>query len=184
MGSGRLSACPSCKVVVRADVYPALIRDAGQGRPGDPVTVDGETSCFFHPRNRAVSICARCGRFVCDLCHMDLGNSHLCPVCLEAGGEKDEPVELPRRVLYDEIALALAVYPLLFFFVTPLTAPAALVIAVSRWNAPSSVLPRTRWRYVAAILFAAVQISAWAWISYSQFLAPHLSRQAFLGAGV
>jgi hypothetical protein len=185
LNTGRPTDCPSCEVLVRADVYPALITGSVSGRPGDPLAVDSDSSCYFHARNRAAAVCGQCGRFVCTLCDMELVNRHYCPSCLETAGEKNPAVDLStRRIFYDDIALALAVIPILFIFVTAITAPAALYIAIRHWNAPPSVLPRTKVRNVAAILLAVLQIAAWGWILYSRFLTHHPGRQAFLDYGV
>jgi hypothetical protein len=66
-----------------------------------------------------------------------------------------------RRTLYDSVALSLAVLPLLIFYFTIITAPMALYVAIRYWNAPRSIVHRTRIRYVFAILFATLQIVGW-----------------------
>ena len=69
-----------------------------------------------------------------------------------------------RRTLYDSIALSLAVLPLVilfFWFFTIVTAPMALFIAIRYWNAPRSIVHRTRIRYVVAMTVASVEIAAW-----------------------
>jgi hypothetical protein len=63
--------------------------------------------------------------------------------------------------LYDNIALSLAVYPLLIFYFTIVTAPTALFIAIRFWNAPRSIVHRTRARLVLAILIAGLEIAGW-----------------------
>ena len=55
-------------------------------------------------------------------------------------------------MLYDKIALALAVYPMLLFYLTFFTAPMAIFVAIRYWKAPASILPRTRIRSVIAIV--------------------------------
>ena len=67
-----------------------------------------------------------------------------------------------ERTLFDSVALSLAVLPLLLFWVTIVTAPMALFVAVRYWQAPSSILPRTKIRMVVAIVVASLEIVAWA----------------------
>ena len=59
------------------------------------------------------------------------------------------------------MALALAIYPLIIFYFTIITAPAALFIALRHWNSPSSLIPRTKIRLVVAIVFALLEIAGW-----------------------
>ena len=69
-----------------------------------------------------------------------------------------------RRTLYDSIALSLAVLPLViffFWFFTFVTAPMALFMSIRYWNAPRSIVHRTRIRYVMAMIFATAEIAGW-----------------------
>jgi hypothetical protein len=59
------------------------------------------------------------------------------------------------------MALALATYPLLIFYFTVITAPMALYITIRHWNAPSSVIPRSKWRFVVAGLLSVAEIAGW-----------------------
>jgi hypothetical protein len=66
--------------------------------------------------------------------------------------------------MYDSIALALAVLPIVtivFWFLTIITAPMALFVAIRYWNAPRSLVHRTKVRYVLAMILATLQIGAW-----------------------
>ncbi len=157
-----LAPCPTCGSKIRADVFPALLRDPGPARPGETLVVDGDASCFLHPRKKAEGICDQCGRFVCALCEMEIAGQRLCPACVERGEGRGKLEVLSNyRVLHDNIALALAIYPLVIFFVTCITAPAAIYVAVRHWNSASSVIPRTKVRHVLAIAIAALQIAGW-----------------------
>jgi hypothetical protein len=106
-----------------------------------------------------------CGRFLCALCAVELHGQHLCPNCLETGKEKGKLKSLENhRTLYDAIALRLAIYPMIlffFWFFTIITAPIALFVAIRYWNAPSSIVPRTKIRSIAAIVLASLQILLW-----------------------
>jgi hypothetical protein len=66
--------------------------------------------------------------------------------------------------MYDTIALALAVLPvvtLAFWFLTIITAPMALFVAIRYWNAPRSLVRRTKIRYVLAMILATLQMAGW-----------------------
>src|SRR5262249_31750627 len=92
----------------------------------------------------------------------ELHGEHFCPACLEAGQKKGKIKKLENeRTLYDSIALSLAIVPILFFYLTIITAPAALYFAIRYWKAPRSIVHRTRVRLVLAIIFASLQIVGW-----------------------
>ena len=155
------SPCPQCGALFRADVFPALFRKAG-GVAGEGLLADSEAGCFFHPRKKAVVPCESCGRFLCALCDVEFGGKHVCPACLEAGKSKRKIKNLEtERVLYDNIALSLAILPMLMFFVTIVTAPVSIYYSVRHWNSPASILPRTKVRFVFAILISVLQLGGW-----------------------
>lgn len=158
----QLRPCPACHAELQIEIFPAWFRSPAAGQAGETVLVEGESTCFYHPNKRAVRPCDGCGRFLCALCDCELQGQHFCPTCLEVGRTKGRITKLEnRRTLYDSIALALAVWPLLIFYFTVVTAPMALYVAVRYWNAPRSVVHRTKVRYVLAILLASLQIAAW-----------------------
>jgi hypothetical protein len=157
-----LSPCPACGVPLQVEVFPALFRRINPGQGGEIIMIEGESSCFYHPQKKAVLPCQGCGRFLCGLCDCELNGQHFCPACLETGKTKGKIKSLEnQRTLYDGIALSLAIYPLLIFYFTLITAPAALVVAIRYWNAPRSIVHRTKIRYVAAIILASMQIAGW-----------------------
>ena len=67
-----------------------------------------------------------------------------------------------ERTLWDSVALSLATYPMLIFYLTIFTAPAAIFVALRHWKSPRSLVPRTRFRFVLALLFAGAQVVGWA----------------------
>ncbi len=150
-----------------ADAYPAMIRKRPEARTGDRLMDAAEAGCFYHPGKKAVTPCAACGRFLCALCDVELNGDHICPRCLETAKKKKTTSRLEnRRTLYDNVALYMAVLPALFIFPTLLTAPAALFVAIRYWNAPSSVVPRTRFRYYLAVTLAGGQLIGWSMMFY------------------
>jgi hypothetical protein len=150
--------CRGCGHTVRVSVFPAidvLITGA------HPEALHGETeaSCFYHAESRAARVCDECGRFLCALCDLEVEGRHICPRCFESGvsAHKIETAE-PRRIMYDNLALALATLPFLLIWPALIAAPWSLVMVFTRWNAPSSVVPRTKIRFIIAALFALAEI--------------------------
>jgi hypothetical protein len=161
--SAHFVRCVGCESPLQVEVFPALFRRHTPGRDGEAVVVENEASCFYHPQKKAVLPCEGCGRFLCALCDCELHGQHFCPACLETGKKKGKIKRLENeRVLYDDLALALAVLPLLIFYFTLVTAPIALYIAIRYWNSPRSIVRRqTHWRFVIAIIFATLEIAGW-----------------------
>jgi hypothetical protein len=157
--------CPRCATAFTVTLFPALFRDAEGGRVGEPTVDEAQAACFFHAARKAVVACAACGRFLCELCDLPDGNRHVCPLCLgsdPAGGPGAAAASCqPGTVLYDNIALALALWPLLLVFPTLITAPAALFVVVRYWGRTAPPLPRSRGRFILAALLALAEIGAW-----------------------
>jgi hypothetical protein len=155
-------ACPSCALELRLEVFPALFRKH-ETSVAERVQAEGEASCFYHPEKKAAVVCDACGRFLCALCDVEFDGRHLCPGCLEAGRQKGKIAKLERgRTRHDHIALALALVPLLIFYLTIFTAPAALVYAIYHWKSPGSLVPnRRRLLLVCAVLIASLEIIGW-----------------------
>jgi hypothetical protein len=149
--------------VLQIEIFPALFKSFTAGARPETAMVEGESTCFYHPNKKAIRPCEACGRFLCALCDCELHDRHYCPACLEIGRKKGKIKSLEnQRTLYDSIALSLAVFPLLIFYFTIITAPMALYISIRYWNAPRSIIHRTRIRYVLAIALATLQIVGWA----------------------
>ncbi len=158
-----LSPCPSCSTPLQVEIYPALFRPQASGRDSEVLILSEQASCFYHPQKKAVIPCDHCGRFLCARCDCELQGQHFCPGCLEAGRKEGRLHHLEKsRTLYGNIALALAFYPMLIFWLTIITAPISLVVALRFWNAPRSLVRPTRTRNIAAIILAGLQIVGWA----------------------
>jgi uncharacterized paraquat-inducible protein A len=162
---GHFLACPSCEAMIRVRVFPALTRPTVPS-VATPILVEGESSCFYHPQKRAVVACESCGRFLCGLCDIELGDKHQCPSCLSTAGRTTKVALEKKRTLYDGIALALAIYPILLWPLTLLTAPASLYITIRHWRTPLSIFPRTKIRFVLAFLLAGAQVFGWCFLAY------------------
>jgi hypothetical protein len=164
-----LTPCPKCSSDMQVLVFPALFRRAAQV---GPVMADAsDATCFYHAENRVKAPCASCGRFLCALCETEIGGEVLCPRCIHAGVTSRKMTRLEnRRVLYDNVALAVATGPMLLVWPTLFTAPMSIFLAIRYWKAPLSIVKRTRIRFVLAIVFAFSQLAAWGFIAYAMLL--------------
>jgi hypothetical protein len=131
---------------------------------GDSLQTDDEASCFYHPEKKAVVACESCGRFICSLCEISMAGRRLCPNCMELGRNQEKIAELvTHRSLHDQIALSLAIVPLLIYFITLITAPMAIYFSIRHWKSPTSILPRwSKVRFVFAILIGLLELGIWA----------------------
>jgi hypothetical protein len=162
MNTRQLEACPSCATLQRVDVFPALFRKPPDGSVANTLQTETEAGCYYHPKKQAVTACSACGRFVCNLCDVELNHRHLCPRCFEIGKTKHKIQNLENsRTCYDAIALNLAVLPMLIFWLTFFTAPIVVFISIRYWNAPGSVIGRRKWRFVVAMIIASLQLVGW-----------------------
>ena len=160
-GNAGQSIC-TCGAKLEVAVFPAFKRSLQPGQSAQALIDESESGCFYHPQKRAVVPCSACGRFLCALCDLELNGQHLCPPCLSGGQRKGKMPELEReRILYDNVALIMAVAPIAVFPFTLLTAPAAVIMAIMWWKKPTSILPRTRIRFIFAITIGLLQIAAW-----------------------
>jgi hypothetical protein len=158
--------CVSCRAPIQALVFPAFFLKPGSATSGTPVLEAGEASCFYHPLKRAIVPCDQCGRFLCGLCQVEFLGQNWCPRCIQASSEKGQLTHLDRsRTLYDNLALMLAIVPVVLVFTTVITAPITLYMVARYWRAPSSILPRTKIRFYIAALLATIEIGAWIWLA-------------------
>ncbi len=160
--TGHFHACPQCNTRTRADLFNAFHRPTDQGKTGEQVQAQGEAECFYHPGKKAVVACSGCGRLLCALCEIPWDGRTLCTRCLKAGRQKQQIQTLESgRTHYDSIALHLAFWPMLFFWFTLFTAPAAIFVVLRYWKHTKSIVPRTRFRHVLAFLLASGQVTGW-----------------------
>jgi hypothetical protein len=154
--------CPSCGVSLQVEAFPALLEEEHAVRM-DSAPLDREASCFFHPQRKAVIPCDGCGRFLCHLCDLPIDNRHICPRCLEMNRRNRSIRNLENsRILYDQLALYLAILPAFFFlWPTIITAPIVIYLVIRYWKAPAGLVRRTRIVFVAAFTVAVVELAGW-----------------------
>jgi len=162
LGASTGLTCTICGASLVVEVYPALFRGTGPVEVGDSLHAEDEASCYYHPGKRAVVPCAACGRFLCALCDMPLAGQRLCPVCVQLAKAHGQMLALVNhRVLHDRIILSLAIFPLLVFWITIITAPLAISLAVRHWKSPGSLVHKSRARFILAILIAGLEVAGW-----------------------
>jgi hypothetical protein len=165
---GVLIPCPSCGALTKAAVFPAIFNSLAEGRSGELLLVDDEASCFYHPNKRASVLCSSCGRFLCSLCDVEFNDRHLCATCLDAGKKKGKIQDMENhRFLYDNMALASAVAPLLIWPATILTAPLTIYFVIRYWKRPSSIIKRSKIRHIIALIISVIQITGMSFLIYS-----------------
>ena len=157
--------CAACRSPLAALAFPALVSEPAHVSSGETLMEAGEASCFYHPHKRAAVPCDQCGRFLCSLCRVEFLGQNWCPSCVETRRQKGKLSHLDaHRILYDNMTLALAILPTLLIWPTIITAPITLYMTARYWRAPSSLLPRTKVRFVIAAAIAALQIVGWIWL--------------------
>jgi hypothetical protein len=161
--TGQFSRCPSCEAALAIEVFPAILQTPSAAA-AEPLLVEGQSSCFYHPAKKASMVCEGCGRFVCGLCDLELNGRHVCPVCLETGQKKSKYKDLENsRVLWDHVALMVALLPLLLgLWPSIIGAPIALYLVLRYRKAPCSLTGKSNLAFVAAGLFALLELAGWA----------------------
>ncbi len=153
--------CPACGKAIQVCVFPAFWRDLRLADTGQAVLSDDECNCFQHENKRAVGACEQCGRFVCALCEIEFDGRKLCPQCIAVGRRRAGEASENRRIAYGNVALALAVVPILTVWGTVIGAPAALFTVFYYWRRPGSIVGGGKWRFVLAGVLATVQVALW-----------------------
>lgn len=157
--------CAACRAPLSAWVFPAAAIDPARASTGEALMETGEASCFYHPQKRATVPCDQCGRFLCSLCRVEFLGQNWCPACVAGSKQKGQLSHLDaHRTLYDNMMLALAILPAFLIWPTIITAPITLLMTARYWRAPSSLLPRTKTRFIIAAAIAILQIGAWIWL--------------------
>lgn len=141
--------------------FPALEATATTVAPQAAV-IEADSVCFFHAENRAEAVCDSCGRLLCLVCAVPLAGQKLCPACIASGHTANSAAFVRDRVLWDGIAVVLAIVPLIVWPFTVVTAPVALGMVFYGWKKPCSLVRGpSRWRFILAALFSVVEIGVW-----------------------
>jgi hypothetical protein len=150
-----------CGNLQHTEIFPAFFEEVERGKAPEKALLEEDARCFNHPDKIAVVPCDGCGIFLCDLCDIHADGKHLCSKCFK-NNKGEMNLFFNKTILYEEILITLAFAPLLFAFLTILTAPAVLVCAFL-WRKKLDNTPyiRSHWRYYTAITMALLQIIVW-----------------------
>jgi hypothetical protein len=152
--------CPACHSQNRVRLFPAAL--AQSATPSAAEALDGEAACFDHPGKRATAVCERCGRFVCQLCAVEMGAGVSCPSCVANPQDRVRQPDGDRaRTLYDTWALTIPLGLMILWPLTVLSAPTVVALAFMKWKQPISLVRRNRWRFVAGLAVALTQGGLW-----------------------
>jgi hypothetical protein len=153
--------CGRCHAEFDFFPFPALTAERVRVAP-QAARVAEDSVCFFHGENRAEVVCDDCGRLLCAVCAISFAGRRVCPSCIAAAKTSEAASVVRQRVLYDGLALALALFPILLWPLTVLTAPAALGVVIAGWNKPNSLIRgQGRARLIVAGIIALLEIAAW-----------------------
>lgn len=156
-------SCSSCRQVNEVMLLPAF-QDRDKKPPlliFDP-PAEGEAACFYNPARRATTSCSHCGVLICDSWAAQWGSETVCLKCMDHLIEKKDVRFQNSRTLWDNIALVVACIPftIIFWFLVFITAPAAVFLALWHWNSPRSMVPRSKFRLVLALVLGLAEIAA------------------------
>ena len=151
--------CWNCRGEFEFTGFPALTAAPVRAVP-KAVLVAEHATCFFHAENQAETPCDSCGRFLCAVCAIDFSAQRFCPSCVSTARTSDTRA-ITQRTLYEGIAMAVALLPMLMWPLTLITAPVALGVVIVGWRKPRSLVGGGKGKLVIAGIFALLQIGGW-----------------------
>lgn len=155
--------CGHCRTVSMVERFPVHGRGLQPVATGAPSGAD-EATCFVHAEKRAESACDQCGRFMCALCEIRVGDRHLCPQCFGgASSHAQGPVPLERyRSMPARLAFWVALGSGILGPLALIGGPIAIFLAVRGLRRPGSL---TGQRHVVlavlAIILGGLQALFW-----------------------
>jgi hypothetical protein len=151
-------------------IYPAVLRKKDIPEM-DALLEEGQSACFFPPKQAATAICSISGRMICELCTTEWEGEKVSFEALQTSIKNGSAKAQENvRTKWDDIALSLSILPLLIGVITIVTAPIALGICLWFWRkGPTSPVRKSRWRYLVAGLLSVVQIGFWFWLIFVGF---------------
>ncbi len=90
--------CPYCHKKVRIDVFPVIFEQVNSTL-NTVQTQEGEAYCSTHGHENwpATFSCEACGRFICDLCHVTVGEQTVCTNCLISKPKGDTSWDFDKK---------------------------------------------------------------------------------------
>ena len=166
-GSNQFHLCSSCGSREYTKVFPAIKNELKKGERPE-AALGEEATCFNHPNNVAVASCESCGMYLCKLCDLEIEGAHLCPNCLTSGPQKLRTT-VQKTFLYDDLALHLTIFPILFYLAFLVTAPSVPIMTIICWNKVKTPYKRNKWRFVVAFILGLAEVFIIAGILISVF---------------
>ncbi|MCD4819927.1 MAG: hypothetical protein K8S23_14685 [Candidatus Cloacimonetes bacterium] len=161
-GLGKNSVCSYCKEPVNWYIFPRYFSKTENNEIPENILIEGESACFYHSDKKAVVTCDQCGKFLCSLCDLELNDKHICPNCFNSGKKnKQNFVYEESRILYDDLALAIAFWPIFTFYFTILGSLISIFFAIRYWNVNSSVIEQNKSKKIIAIFLSLLEIIFW-----------------------
>ncbi|VGO14334.1 hypothetical protein PDESU_02893 [Pontiella desulfatans] len=153
--------CDVCKTKLTIHALPALYRPIGKSAEALEARLS-EAVCFHHADKKAEQVCDDCGRFLCGLCSLPIGEETLCASCLGLRRKSEGMHALkPKQMRFDKLAMMLSVasvvimLPMWFTVVVPMgVALAGIYVAIRYWKRKPELAAGFRARMVVAILLA------------------------------
>lgn len=157
------TTCLACRKHVEALLLPRTFAPHSPPPLPRSAPTPGDAVCFYDATQKATCLCDQCGVLVSDAWSAHWGNRKVCLRCLDKLREtkRDSSFE-STRLMWDNICLLLssAILIVIFPYFAIVTAPTALILGIRHWNHPRSLIPRSRFRLIAALVFASLQIIA------------------------
>jgi hypothetical protein len=156
------SKCPSCERVMIAASFEPVTFTRSEVLP-ELMNLDGAT-CFHCPGQPAHHVCDGCGSYICRTCQVEWFGERVCLSCLHQRREV-KPVETYKQktILWDNLALALMLFPLLLipvygYCLSAIISPVAFFLLVTRAKKNRSLVPRSLFRYWAGIVMSVLLV--------------------------
>lgn len=155
MNEHALQTCEHCGKKISIFVYPALANPPLKVEVPDAPIIAEESSCFYHAGKQASVVCDDCGRFLCNLCDIDIQGRHVCTLCLD-NPDISESTSTPKmkQTHYDSIALIWAAACFFLWIFAFIPAGISLYYTIRHWKTPISITHQSRWRFVVATLIS------------------------------
>lgn len=167
-------SCQGCGSILRAFAFPALYH-VDTYVNAEKVDSQEDASCFIHDDKKAVYNCCQCGRFVCMICDIHIGENHFCPECVASAKKSDNDKKLKNSTtLYDSVALGISVLQFFFGPLSILCSAIVLFMVVKYWNKVNTVVPRSKWRFILAVMIVpfGIWFGATFFIGFTDAFAP------------
>lgn len=162
-GRSQSFVCRHCHTAATVELFPAHGRGLQAGRVGVASGAD-EAACFFHAEKRAEAACDQCGRYLCALCDIHVGERHFCPQCFGGDGRMSAPSGITERnrTMRGRLGFWLALGSLLLGPLAAIGGPIAIYLGIRGLREPPSLIgKRTTALAITAIVIGLLETAVW-----------------------